>query len=261
MWYRWRVMMGVLALALPLGSWAETEGLTGRDVMVRVDERPNGDNRASVLTMRLEDSRGSRRVREMRTWAMDEGPDTRTLMVFLEPGDVRGTAFLSYDYDALDKEDDKWLWMPALRRIRRISGAARRERFMGSDFSYDDMGNRNVDEDSHLLEGEETVEGAACWVVLSRPREADPAYDRVRYWVRKDADLVVRAEYYDRDGLLKVFRVVKAEKCNGFWTVLHSEMEDRVRRHRTILENREVRHDTDMDPEIFSPARLRQVQP
>ena len=258
--YGWMVL-GIFMLALPFCVHAEGAELTGRDVMVRVDERPNGDNRSAILTMTLEDSRGSRRVREMRSRSMDEGRDVRTLMVFLQPGDVRGTAFLSYDYHELDKEDDKWLWMPALRRIRRISGAARRERFMGSDFSYDDMGKRHVDQDTHILEGVEELDGLACWVVLSRSVEEDPAYEKVRYWVRKDADLVVKAEYYDRDGLLKVFRVLKAEKVQGFWTVLHSEMNDTVRRHRTIMENRETSYDTDMDPEIFSPARLRQVQP
>lgn len=233
----------------------------GREVMVRVDQRPNGENRRSVLTMTLVDSRGRKRVRVMRSCSRDIGPDKETLMVFREPGDVRGTAFLSHDYDAIEKDDDKWLWMPALRRIRRISGSAKNEKFMGSDFSYDDMGDRGVEEDTHTLEGEETVDGKSCWVVLSHPKEEDPAYQKVRYFVRKDADLVIRADYYDRDGLLKTFRVVEAVLQNDFWTVIRSEMTDVVRNHKTILQNQEIAYDTPMDVGIFSVAKLRKARP
>ena len=74
-------------------------------------------------------------------------------MVFEKPADVKGTAFLSWEYDDPKKEDDKWLYMPAMKKVRRISGASKNEYFMGSDFTYDDMGDRNVEEDTQYPAG------------------------------------------------------------------------------------------------------------
>jgi len=145
--------------------------LTGRDVMVMVDEREDGDDRKSVVEMILINHRGKKRIRQMLSCSKDYGKDSKKLMYFQKPFDVKGTSFLSWEYDNPEIDDDKWLYMPALRKVRRISGKSVNDYFMGSDFTYDDMGDRNVDEDTHTLKGQELVNGSECRVVESVPVE------------------------------------------------------------------------------------------
>ena len=148
--------------------------LTGRDIMVMVDQAPDGDDRRSTIEMVLINRAGTKkRVRMMSSFGKDYGKDTKKLMGFKKPMDIKGTSFLSWEYDDPSRDDDKWLYMPALRKVRRISGTSTNDYFMGSDFTYDDMGDRNVDEDDHTLIGEEAVNGHDCWKIKSIPREDD----------------------------------------------------------------------------------------
>ena len=132
--------------------------LNGRKIMTLADERPDGDDRHSVMKMTLINKRGRKRIREVENYSKDYGKDKKSVMVFKQPADVKGTAFLSWDYDDPAKDDDKWLYMPAMKKVRRISGSSTNEYFMGTDFTYDDMGDRNVDEDIHTLLGNEVVD-------------------------------------------------------------------------------------------------------
>lgn len=235
---------------------AETAQTTGRDVMVMEDERPDGDDRTSVMKMTLVNKRGSKRVREVSSYSKDYGKDKKSVMVFERPADVKGTAFLSWEYDDPSREDDKWLYMPAMKKVRRISGASKNEYFMGSDFTYDDMGDRHVDEDTHTLLGEEEVDGQLCWKVESVPLDPDDMYTRKVLWVSKVAHMVLKAEYYDKDGLLKVYRVVDFGKEGGFWTVRHSEMENVIRNHKTVMEFSAMQYDTGLGDKLFRVSSI-----
>ncbi|UZJ40736.1 outer membrane lipoprotein-sorting protein [Prosthecochloris sp. SCSIO W1101] len=236
--------------------FAETDGMTGYDVMVMEDERPDGNDRTSVLKMTLVNKRGSKRVREVSSYSKDYGRDKKSVMVFDRPADVKGTAFLSWEYDDPSREDDKWLYMPAMKKVRRISGASKNEYFMGSDFTYDDMGDRHVDEDTHTLQGEEAVGEQMCWKIESIPVDPDDMYTRKVLWVSKEADMILKAEYYDKDGLLKVYRVVDFGKEGGFWTVRHSEMENVVRNHKTVMEFSAMRYDTGLGDKLFRVSSI-----
>ena len=165
-----------LAVFLAVVLQAQGQEMSGKEIMTIVDERPDGDDRRSVLTMTLINKRGQQRIREVKSFSKDFGKDKKSVMVFEKPADVKGTAFLSWEYDDPAREDDKWLYMPALKKVRRISGSSRNEYFMGSDFTYDDMGDRNVEEDTHTLLGEENVGGHACWKVKSIPVDPKDVY-------------------------------------------------------------------------------------
>lgn len=235
---------------------ADQKPMTGREVMVLEEERPDGDDRTSVLKMTLINKRGSKRVREISSYSKDYGKDKKSVMVFDRPADVKGTAFLSWEYDDPSREDDKWLYMPAMKKVRRISGASKNEYFMGSDFTYDDMGDRNVDEDSHKLLGEESVDGHLCWKVESVPIDPDDMYTRKVIWVSRDMHMVLKAEYYDKDGLLKVYRVLDFGRVGGFWTHRHSEMENVVRKHRTVMEFSAIQYDTGLEDGLFKVSSI-----
>ncbi|NCC94191.1 MAG: outer membrane lipoprotein-sorting protein, partial [Opitutae bacterium] len=140
--------------------------------------------------------------------------------------DVRGTVFLNWEYEQPDREDDKWLYMPALKKERRISGASKNEYFMGTDFTYDDMGDRNVDEDTHTLLGEERLRDRDCWKIEAIPVDPEDMYTRRVLWVDKEANLILQGEYYDKDGLVKVYRALDVRQENGIWTTFRSEMDN-----------------------------------
>ena len=156
-----------LALAFVFVAIAvQAQQLSGRDIMKKVDERPDGETRYAQMELTLVKKNGSKRERKMESWAMDIGKDTKKIMYFTYPGDVKGTGFLTWDYDQIGKEDDKWLYLPAMKKTRRISGSSSKtDYFMGTDFTYDDMGDRNIDEDRHKLLRTETRDGKKCWVV------------------------------------------------------------------------------------------------
>ncbi len=229
---------------------------SGKEIMTLVDERPDGDDRHSKMKMTLVNKRGRKRVRELESFSKDYGKDRKSVMVFEAPADVRGTSFLSWDYDDPQKEDDKWLYMPAMRKVRRISGASRNEYFMGSDFTYDDMGDRNVDEDTHTLLGEEVVDGHRCWKVESVPVDPEDMYTRKIFWVDQQSHLVIKGEYYDKDGLLKNYRVLAFDQQDGIWVVLSSEMDNISRNHKTLMETSSIRYNTGIKDQLFKVSTI-----
>ncbi len=231
-------------------AWAQT--LTGREVMVMVDEAPDGDDRKSTIEMVLINRRGKKRVRVMSSFGKDYGKDTKKLMAFKKPMDIKGTAFLSWEYDDPERDDDKWLYMPALRKVRRISGASTNDYFMGSDFTYDDMGDRHVDEDDHTLLGEEAVNNDTCWKIKSVPRKKDAAYDEKMIWVSQKAHKTVKAQYFDAQGLIKTYTVEDLRRHQGFWTVFKMKMENHREKHTTLMTLSQVSYNTGVDDAFFS---------
>lgn len=186
-------------IALMTMSVAQAADLTGRDIMQKVKNRADGDTRYATVEMTLIQKSGHKRVRKIESWAMDEGKDTKKIMFFTYPGDVKGTGFLTWDYDNPSKTDDKWLYLPAMKKTRRISGkSSKTDYFMGSDFTYDDMSTRSVDEETHTLLREEVVSGDKCWVVQSVPKDKGEIYSKRITWVRQDCLMVIKAEYYDK---------------------------------------------------------------
>lgn len=232
--------------------------LTGREIIRKVEERPDGDNRKSLMTMQLVNHRGATRERTILSYSMDLGKDSKSIMFFQSPADVKGTGFLSWQYDDPDRDDDKWLYLPAMKKVRRISGSsAKKENFMGSDFTYDDMGGRNVDEDEHQLLKEEQWDGSLCWVVESKPLEEDAVYSKTLSWIRQDALVPVKVEFYDRMGkLLKTLVASEISRESGYWTTRKLEMTNHQRNHRTLILMENIEYDIAMNESLFTVPAL-----
>ena len=228
----------------------------GRDIMVLVDERPDGDDRHSIISMTLINKHGRERKRKVESFSRDYDKDKKSVMIFKEPADVRDTIFLSWEYDDLGRDDDKWLYVPAMKKVRRISGATKREYFMGTDFTYDDMGNRKVDADRHRLLGEEKVMGFDCWQVESVPYDQDDIYTKLLLWVDKVSYVPVRIEFYDKDGLLKVYTAEDLRRQDGIWFVFRAQMDNVSRSHKTIMETSNLRLNTGLKDELFRVATI-----
>lgn len=173
---------------------------------------------------------------------------------------MKDTGFLTWDYDELGKDDDKWLYLPAMKKTRRISGAsAKKEYFMGTDFTFDDMGNRNIDEDDHVFLREETLAGNKCWVVESNSKDSRDIYSKKITWIRQDCLIATKIEYYDKLGKLnRELKVSDIEKVQGFWLAHKMHMRNVQTEHQTILSFVNPKFNVDVDENIFTVTKLEQ---
>lgn len=249
----------ILALiAIFSGFGARASELSGREIMQSVKDRPDGETRYATIEMTLVQKSGHQRVRKLESWSMDIGKDSKRIMFFTYPGDVKGTGFLTWDYDDVSKADDKWLYLPAMKKTRRISGkSSKTDYFMGSDFTYDDMSTRSVDEEKHELLREEMLGEYKCWVVNSVPSNKDEIYSRRVTWIRQDCFMVVRAEYYDKlDKLHRLLTVSQIEKIQGFWTMHLMQMENVQTGHKTIIRMDDQKYDLSISQNLFTVSKL-----
>ncbi len=238
-----------------------------RAIMERVDARDDGDNQTADMQMVLIDKRGQKRVRRIATFKKDKDVDTLRLMFFLAPADVKDTAFLTYDYDDPDRDDDQWLYLPALRKTKRIATSDKSGSFMGSDLNYSDMTSRNLEDfDYSFYEKGKTatVRGQKVWVIWSVPRSADvideTGYKKSLLFIQADIDMVVRGISWEQDGgYLKYLDMRKVEQIDGIWVAtdtLVTRKRGKATVHKTVLTLENVQFNQDLDVDIFSIRRM-----
>ena len=253
----------ILACLLPALPLAAQE-LTAHEIMQKVDDRDDGDNSSSDMEMVLIDKRGSKRVRKIRSFNKDKGEDKQRIMFFLKPADVKDTAFLTYDYDAFEKDDDQWLYLPALGKSKRIASSDKSGSFMGSDFNYSDMTRKNLDAyDFHIVKQAE-VRGAKTWLIEALPKTEEEidetGYKKSMVFVRQDNFMVVRAVHWSNEGnRVKYMDMPKLAQIDGIWTALKMTMttkKGKATLHKNELNFSNVRYNQDLKQEMFSLRRL-----
>lgn len=208
--------------------------------------------------MALVNSRGETRERRMFVRTRADGGLTRTIATFLAPPDVAGTKFLLIENRGRD--DDRYLYLPQLRRVRRVAGSEKNQSFMGSDFTYADLEGRDVEMATYATKGEEAVGGKPCHVIDARPRpEADSPYTRVRLWIRKADAVGLKTEFYGRDGaLVKKLAVHRIETVDGRIVITESRMESLGKGHATTFLVDKITFRDDIPADEFTPQKLEQ---
>jgi len=235
---------------------AAAQDLTGRDIMLKSENREKADTSSFQMEMVLINTSGSKRVREVSVYKKEYTGETKSVMVFLKPADVTGVGYLSFVYDAEGKDDDRWLYMPALKKSRRISGSSGGDYFMGTDFTYDDMSGHKTDDYEHKLLGTENQDGKTCWKIESTPKQKS-SYSKFVSWVDQESLLQTKAEFYDKQGaLLKVLTVSEIEKINGFWTAKKMEMVNMQKKHTTVLLTKKIEFNKDIPDSFFRVSSL-----
>jgi len=253
----------LLALAALVSARLAMADEKARRIMQLVDERYDGDDMRSDMQMILIDRHNRKRIRNIRFLSLDRGEDTWKMMMFVSPVDVKGTGFLTYDYDhRLD--DDQWLYLPALHKSKRIASDDKTSSFMGSDFSYADMTSRELEDYHYRILKELSVSGRSCWVIESIPKTQkvveDFGYTKSVLFVRKDCYVVVRSvNWVNESKRLKYMEVKRLEKINGIWTPLETHMTTKFgkrREHTTILTHANVRYNEAPEENLFSLRQL-----
>jgi hypothetical protein len=241
-------------ISLPAASFA----LTGTEIMTKVHDRENGKSSIIESTMLLVNDKGQTKERAVRAVGKEYGDLSKSMIRFLSPADVKGTGFLIWEN--ADRDDDQFLYLPALKQDpRRIASSEKSSRFMGTEFTYEDLENRKVDKDDHKLLREEKLDGKQVYVVESIPKKGtDSQYGKLISWVRSDIWIPVKIEFYDKNGaLLKVLTVKRLEQIQGIWTTMESLMDNVRDKKQTKLTLDKVQYNADIPDEYFTERYLK----
>ena len=184
--------------------------------------------------------------------------DSKSVLRFTAPAEVKGVALLVVNHP--DRASDQWMWTPAIERDRRIALQDRSTRFFGTDFSFEDLEERDVNQYDYTLDGDDTVDGAPCWRVQSTPRSAKSSqYTRSRVWIRKDSYTFARIENDIKDQIVRRLSYTDIALVQGIWTARQLEMTDLRRGSRTRLTLDKLQYNLPFKDEDFTlPAIRRQ---
>jgi outer membrane lipoprotein-sorting protein len=236
---------------------------SARDIMVKVDNRDDGKSLEQDMYMILIDKSGKKRIRDIKSYSKDFGVDTHKIMFFKSPADVKNTSFLTFDYDNPSRDDDQWLYLPALKKVKRIPSADKSSSFMGSDFSYFDMTDRDLSDYKFKLIKETKVRGHSAWMIEATPTNRkvikESGYKKTVAIVRKDNFVVVRAINYLTNGKKKYLDLKKIHKQNGIWVIDEMSMitkKGRSTLHKTILKFRNIKVNKSLNNNLFTTRRL-----
>jgi outer membrane lipoprotein-sorting protein len=247
----WTILLiGILGLGVV--GYAAANTLTGREIIENVDAMETADDATLLMTMTLINDRDESLVREMRSWK--QGTEN-TALLFIAPEDVAGTAFLTIQTDG---DDDMWLYLPSLELTKRIDADSKSQSFMGSDFTYDDMGERDIDDYTYTFIREDVYEGQPVLVVEGVAVDPEDAgYSKVISWIRDDIWMPMKIEYFDvRGDLEKVQTNIRIEQIGGYWAITKMDMENVQTNHKTIVEMTQVELNTGIPSEVFTSEAL-----
>jgi len=236
---------------------------TALDIMTRVNERDTGHSETANLEMVLEDSGGRQRRRSVKSFSRDIEGSRQNIIFFLAPANLKDTAFLTYDYEDPDHDDDQWLYLPALRRTKRIAGGDRSDSFMGSDFSYADMTTRPLNRYTYSIMKETTVHGVPVWQIEALPNEEETketGYTRSVLFVRQDNYVPIRGVNWVKKGSkLKYFDVERLELIDEIWVATQISMTTKKGKktlHRTRISRENVTFNQPLDARLFTVRSL-----
>lgn len=216
-----------------------------------------GDDMRARITMRLINAQGKERKRVMTMLRKNIGTEgeQRYYIYFHGPADVKGTTFMVWKYT--QKQDDRWIFIPAINLVRRIAADDKRSSFVGSDFTYEDVSGRAVDDEIHALLREEAHDGRPVYVVESRPKEKTD-YTRRISWIDRERWLPLKEEYFDaREEKVRVFTANNVTQVGGRWTAMARTMKNLQTGHRTETSFDTMSYDVGLKQNLFTDRYLR----
>lgn len=216
-----------------------------------------GDDGRSRVSMRLINAQGKQRLREMTMLRKNLGADgeQRYYIYFHKPSDVKGTSFMVWKYPA--KDDDRWIFIPAIKLVRRIAADDKRSSFVGSDFTYEDISGREAGDETHSLLRSEDWQGRPTYVIESRPK-ATIDYVRRVSWIDRDRHVPLKEEYYDARGeMLRIFTADEVKLVDGLWTASRRTMRDKQSGHRTVVLLEDISYNIGLGDDLFTQRYLR----
>ena len=260
-----RLLITVVLLASALVAPAAQD--TAEWVARQVRDRNTGRDSRAELKMRLTDRQGRVRERALTMLRLrgDKGKGDRALIRFTYPNDIRNTAFLVWEHPGAD--DERFLYLPALGRVRRIAGQEKDESFVGSDLSYEDIGGREISDYTYAFTADDTSwtgpDGTRhpAWLLESKAKNQNAEFPRSVSFVLKEKFLITAADVFNRrNERVKHFEARKLERVEGIWTVLDLVMSNERDNTRTELTTTSINYNVGLKEDDFSRRQLESVK-
>lgn len=253
------LLLSVNVFAAETDKAAEEKGLA---IAIEADKRDTGwgDMKAS-MQMILRNRHGDKSTRELHNKTLEvEGDGDKTLIVFDRPRDVKGTAFLSFTHAI--KPDDQWIYLPALKRVKRISSSNKSGPFMGSEFAYEDISSQEIEKYSYKFIKDDVYEGRSAFVIEQFPQYKNSGYTRMIVWLDRETYSPLKIDFYDRkNSLLKTLTYHDYKQYLGkYWRADRMEMVNHITGKSTTLTWHEYKFgngfsDRDFDRNSLKRAR------
>lgn len=253
-------MRSIVIVFMLLFSTAYLKAQTAREISENATEVMDMTSMEMVSTLKIYDQKGRVRVREIATATRKFNGVSKTIIKFLSPTDVKGTAMLIYDYE--DQPDDMWIYLPALRKTRRIIASEKGKSFMGSEFANADMSKPDMDDFTYKILSRENYKGKLCWKIESVCKdetiEEEHGYQKRISWIEDKTWLVRKIEFYDAYGELhKVQRIKDYKKQpNGKFFAFYMEKENVQNDRKSVLTITKFQSNSVMKEAAFAPALL-----
>jgi outer membrane lipoprotein-sorting protein len=243
------------ATDLPKANW----------IIEQINNRDEGEAVSRQLTMTMVDRSGKKRVRETQAFRKYFGDEKRTAIFYQTPKNIKDTAFLTYDYSAKNRDDDQWLYLPAMRRVRRISAADRGDYFLGTDFTYEEIKLEtkiSAEDYDHRTLNSEQIDGIDYYVTESIPKSDDIAkelgYSKLKSYIDKDIWMIRKTLYWDIKGnLLKTITFADIRLIQNIWTAHQLKAVNHKTEHTTDFTFADVNYEQGVDDRIFTQQRLK----
>ncbi len=255
----------LIAILFMAASFLEAEETINPEIIVKdAQDLTKLKGMEGISTLTIIDGKGNQRIRKIATVTKlyDEGKTEKKLMKFISPADVKDTGLLTFDYEK--KDDDRWLYMPALRKTRRIISSEKSKNFMGSEFSYADMSYPDINEFSYKLIGKEIIKGEQCWVIEIKPKTSDIADEngfskKTAYYSVKDK-IIRKSIYYDLDGSLhkelETKEIQKIEGSSGQYKIMHMVMINKQNGRVSDMKIDKIKYNEKIEDKYFTTGYL-----
>ena len=252
----------ILSCFLSAGIYGQQ---SAKEIMLKTRDVSKIPGLETVATLKIIDPKGRERIREisMASKIVDNGKTEKRVIRFLAPAEVKGTGMLIYDYDAAS--DDMWIYMPALRKTRRIASGEKNQSFMGSEFSNADLAAPNTEDFDYKITGNETVDGADCWKIESSPLTQviadETGISKKIVWIGKKDYVCRKTEFYDPEGeLSKILTCSDVRKmAEGKYMAASMQMENVQNGRKSSFTMSQMQYNPAVKEEYFTVASLEKI--
>lgn len=252
--------MAAILVNSPL--WAETPEERGLEIAREADRRDSGFKDSSVeLDMTLRNRQGEESVRQLRTKTLEVvGDGDKSMTVFDRPADVKGTAMLTFSH-AL-KPDEQWLYLPALKRVKRISSRNKSGPFMGSEFAFEDLSSQEVEKYRYQWLSDDTYQGREVFLLERYPQYKNSGYTRQQVWMDKERYIPLKIDFYDRkNSPLKSLEMLEYKQyLNQYWRAGRFEMVNQQTGKSTTLLFKDYQFQTGLKESDFNKNALKRAR-
>src|ERR1039457_2129900 len=230
-----------------------------RQIIIEVQKRQHADSQRYEGTLEVTSQGNQVATKRWVYQRIGSFGNSKAILRFTAPAEVKGVGLLIVNHP--DRASDQWMWRPAIGRDQRIALQDRSTRFFGTDFSFEDLEERDVDQYDFRLTGEEPIDGAACWRIESRPKQSKTSqYTLSRVWIRKDNYVPAQYENFIKDQLVRRLHQTGIRNVQGIWTACVLEMADLRRNSRTVLRLDKLEYNVPMKDDDFTVQSLRRDQ-